>query len=874
MSKTLVIAEKPSVANDLARALGKFEKQKDYLENDQFIISSAVGHLIEISAPEEEEPKKGKWQLQNLPVIPSHFVLTPIEDSASRFHLLKRLLKRDDVEAVINACDAGREGELIFRYIYQAVGCRKPIKRLWLQSMTKDAICENFAHLRSDEEMLPLAEAAVCRSESDWLVGINGTRALTAFNSIDGGFQKTTVGRVQTPTLSLMVARELKIRKFVPKNYWEIHAQFQAAAGLYEGRWFDESFKKPTDGGEHAADLKAERIWDEAGARKIVEACRGRVGVAEEESKPATQAPPLLYDLTTLQREANSRFGFPARMTLSIAQSLYEKHKALTYPRTDSRYLPEDYPSTVKNTLKVISSTYLGSFASKILAQGWVRPANKRVFNQAKVSDHFAIIPTPNPPDKLTETEQKIYDMVSRRFLAVFFPTANFEVTTRITRIDEHAFKSEGKVLKEAGWLEVYGKSEQVEDEGEKGDKKQPSLPAIQPREKVLTKEIQAEGLATRPPARFSEATLLSAMEGAGKLVEDEELREAMAEKGLGTPATRAAIIEGLLLEKYITRELRELVPTAKAFHLFETLEAMKIPTLSSPELTGDWEYQLKQVEQGKLSRETFMNGIRDMTRSIVTKVKSFKEDETSRHVTDLFDPVTQQNLVETLRDYRSPDGKLVVRKAIAGRIMSQDEVRQLLEKRQIGPLDGFRSRMGRTFSAAIKIDAEQKVLLDWGGDASATSNEKPDFSAMEVVGTCPRDGAKVYQASTAYICENSCGKNASCKFKIFSRILNMEIQKDQVVKLLATGKTDLLEGFVSQRTRKPFKAWLILKDGEVKFDFPPRPAPKNGKGRFGQPTSANGKATEQAPPDSEAAPSNRAKGPARKTRSSKTKTA
>lgn len=870
MSKTLVIAEKPSVANDLARALGKFEKQKDYLENDQFIISSAVGHLIEISAPVEEEPKKGKWQLQNLPVIPSHFVLSPIEDSAPRFQVLKRLMKRDDVSDVINACDAGREGELIFRYIYQAAGCRKPIQRLWLQSMTKDSICENFTKLRSDKEMIPLAEAAMCRSESDWLVGINGTRALTAFNSIDGGFQKTTVGRVQTPTLSLIVSRELKIRKFVPKNYWEIHAQFQAAAGLYEGRWFDEAFKKPTDAGEHAVDLKAERIWEEIKARNIVEECKGKYGIAEEESKPTTQAPPLLYDLTTLQREANSRFGFPARMTLSIAQSLYEKHKALTYPRTDSRYLPEDYIATVKGTLKVLSPTYLGSFAAKILDQGWVRP-NKRIFNQAKVSDHFAIIPTPNPPDKLTETEQKIYDMVSRRFLAVFFPVACFEVTTRITRIEKHAFKTEGKVLKEAGWLEVYGKSEQVEDESDKNDKKQQALPPIEPHEKVLTTQIQAEGLATRPPARFSEATLLSAMEGAGKLVEDEELRDAMAEKGLGTPATRAAIIEGLLFEKYINREARELIPTAKAFHLFETLGAMHIPTLSSPELTGDWEYQLKQVEQGKLSREQFMNGIREMTRTIVEKVKSFKEDETSNRQTDLFDPVSNQKLVETLRDYRSPDGKLVIRKAIAGRIMEQAEVRLLLEKRQIGPLDGFRSRMGRTFSAAIKIDPEQKVVLDWGGDVTALSNEKPDFSSMEVVGTCPRDGVKVYQASTAYICENSCGKNASCKFKIFGRILNMEIQKDQVVKLLATGKTDLLEGFVSQRTKKPFKAWLILKDGEVKFDFPPRPAPKNGKGRFGQAAPASNGAAPA--PEKEAEPAAEAAKPAPKRRSRKTKT-
>lgn len=838
MPKALVIAEKPSVANDLARALGKFTKSKDFLENDEYVISSAIGHLIEIKAPENEEPKRGKWQLENLPVIPSHFELKPIEDTASRFTLLKRLLKRDDVEMVINACDAGREGELIFRYIYQAAGSKKPVRRLWLQSMTLDAIRENFTHLRTNEEMLPLADAAMCRSEADWLVGINGTRALTAFNSIGGGFQKTTVGRVQTPTLSLMVARELKIRKFVPKGYWELYGQFEAQAGIYEGRWFDEAFKKPPAGTEQAGELKAERIWDETVAKQVLEECTGKPGIATEESKPTTQAPPLLYDLTTLQREANNRFGFPARMTLSLAQSLYEKHKSLTYPRTDSRYLPEDYASTVKTTLKAFNGTAFGGLASRIIEHGWIRP-NKRIFNQAKVSDHFAIIPTTKPPEKLTEPEQKLYDMVVRRFLAVFYPVAAFEVTTRITRIEKHAFKSEGKVLKEAGWLEVYGKTEQSEDGDDQNSK--PTLPAITQGEKVATKDLKLGVLATKPPPRFSEATLLSAMEGAGKLVEDEELREAMAEKGLGTPATRASVIEGLIFEKYINREAKELIPTAKAFQLFETLTAMKIPTLSSPELTGDWEYQLKQVEQGKLSRDTFMTGIRDMTRTVVEKVKGFKAEELAPVPTSLVDPVTKLPLFETLRDYRTADDRLIIRKAIAGRSMDVEEIRQLLDKRTIGPLDGFRSRLGRTFSAALKIDEEMKVILDWGGSGAGSSmKEKPDFTGQEPVGKCPKDGGNVYFVGNAYICENAYGEKPKCNFRLSAKILNLDIPREQAVKLLTDGKTDELNGFISTRTKKPFKAFLILKKGEVKFEFPPR-APraagaktaKGGKSRF-----------------------------------------
>ena len=413
MSKTIIIAEKPSVAQDIVRALtpvaGKFDKHDEHFENDDYVVTSAVGHLVEIKAPEEYDVKRGKWSFAHLPVVPPHFDLAPIDKAKTRLNAVVKLVKRKDVSALINACDAGREGELIFRLIVQYAdptgkgASHKPVQRLWLQSMTPQAIREGFEQLRSDAQMLGLADAARSRSEADWLVGINGTRAMTAFNSRDGGFFLTTVGRVQTPTLSIVVEREEKIRKHVARDYWEVKAGFVAGAGDYEGKWFDPKFKKNDD-----PDARADRLWNDRDAIAIADAVLGKPGIVTEEAKPSNQSSPLLYDLTTLQREANGRFGFSAKTTLSIAQALYEKHKVLTYPRTDSRHLPEDYLAVVKKTFEMIADEdlpgplrELAPHARKALNDGYVKP-NKRVFDNAKVSDHFAIIPTLQAPKSLT----------------------------------------------------------------------------------------------------------------------------------------------------------------------------------------------------------------------------------------------------------------------------------------------------------------------------------------------------------------------------------------------------------------------------------------------------------------------------------------
>jgi DNA topoisomerase III len=871
MTKTLIIAEKPSVANDIAKAIGGFTKHDEYFESDQYVLSSAVGHLVEIAVPEEYDVKRGKWTFTHLPMIPPHFALNPIAKTESRLKVLNKLLKRKDVTSLINACDAGREGELIFRLIVQYAKAKQPIKRLWLQSMTQGAIRDGFARLRDDSEMLPLADAARCRSEADWLIGINGTRAMTAFNSKEGGFYLTTVGRVQTPTLSIVVEREEKIKSFVPRDYWEVRAEFICAAGIYEGRWLDAKHKKD----ETDPEKKAERLWSKAAAESIVAACRGRQGTVTEESKPATQMAPALFDLTSLQREANARFGFSAKNTLGLAQALYEKHKVLTYPRTDSRHLPEDYLDTVKETLEVVAeNNNYHQFAKQILNKQWVKP-NKRIFDNSKISDHFAIIPTTQAPKNLSEPEQKLYDLVTRRFMAVFFPAAEFQVTTRYTEVSGHQFKTEGKVMTNAGWLAIYGKEAAANDDDKENAG---TLVPVAKGEKVRTEKVSANGLVTKPPARYSEATLLSAMEGAGKLLDDEDLREAMAGKGLGTPATRAAIIEGLLNEKYLLREGREIIPTAKAFQLMTLLRGLGVSELTAPELTGGWEYKLAQMERGKISREEFMREIAQMTQIIVKRAKEYNNDTIPGDYATLKTPCPNCGGVvkENYRRFACTKCEFSMSKIPGSRQFEIPEVEELLEKRTIGPLQGFRSKMGRPFAAILKISRDEeiknfKLEFDFGQNQDeGEDGEGVDFTGQTALGACPKCGSGVYEMGLAYVCEKSVAKPKACDFRSGRIILQQEILPEQMIKLLNDGKTDLLPGFISQRTRRPFKAFLVKdKSGKVSFEFEERKAKAPAKGK-----AAEKEEQEEAPKKAAAKPAAKKtavkKAPARKTAAKK----
>ncbi len=859
MGKTLIIAEKPSVALDISRALGGFKREGEYFESDDYVLSSSVGHLLGLVAP--NDPVKGKWSFTHLPVIPPAFELGPADKrSEERLRLLVKLIKRKDVDALINACDAGREGELIFRYIAQYAKTNKPVTRLWLQSMTQQAIRDAFANLRTDDTMKPLEAAARSRAEADWLVGINGTRAMTAFNSKDGGFFKTPVGRVQTPTLAIVAEREERIRKFVSRDYWEVRGQFVAAAGLYEGRWFDPKFKKD----EQDPEKRDSRLWSRAAADSIVAACRDKPGSVTEESRPSTQLSGLLYDLTSLQREANGRFGFSAKTTLALAQSLYERHKALTYPRTDSRYLPEDYLATVHQTMQMLSdgpSPIPGGykrFADQVIDNKWVRP-NRRVFDDKKVSDHFAIIPTLQAPRELSEAEAKLYDLVVKRFLAVFYPAAEFLVTTRVTEVSGHHFKTEGKVLVNPGWMVVYGREAQ-------GD--EANLVAVAADEKVRTEEVEAVPLATKPPARYNEATLLSAMEGAGKLVEDEELRVAMAARGLGTPATRAGIIEGLLNEGYLRREGRDLIATAKARQLMTLLSGLDVDELTSPELTGEWEHQLSQIEQGQLSRDAFMREIAQMTQVIVKRAKEYDRDTVPGDYATLQTPCPKCGKVvkENYRRYACTACDFSISKHPGGRTFELPEVEELLEKKEIGPLNGFVSKMGRPFAAILRItDDEYKLEFDFGQDKEESS-EAVDFSGLKPLGPCPKCQAPVFEHGMSYVCEKSVGPERSCDFRSGKVILQQEITPEQMGKLLNDGRTDLLANFVSSRTNRKFKAFLVRQpDGKIGFEFEPRAAKTA--------TKSAPRKTAAAAADGDSAPAKKAakKAPAKKAAAKKT---
>lgn len=828
MGKTLVIAEKPSVANDIAKSLGGFTKHDDYFESDEYVLTSAVGHLVEIAAPEEYEVKRGKWSFAHLPVIPPQFDLHPIAKTEQRLKLLHRLIRRKDVTGLINACDAGREGELIFRLITQYTKARQPVQRLWLQSMTPAAIREGFRHLRSDADMQPLAQAARSRSEADWLIGINGTRAMTAFNSQEGGFFLTTVGRVQTPTLSIVVQREESIRRFVSRDYWEVHAEFACAGGVYAGRWFDPGFKKSDENPEH----RAERLWSRAEAEAVAAACQGQSGTVTEDSRPTTSLSPALFDLTSLQREANVRFGFSARNTLAVAQALYERHKVLTYPRTDSRHLPEDYMPMAGQILGSLSeSGEWGPHAARILENRWVKP-NKRVFDNRKISDHFAIIPTTQMPKSLSEAEKRLYDLVVRRFMAVFYPAAEFLVTTRLTEVAGHHFRSEGRVMTNPGWLALYGKDMPADKEGEKGR----ILVPVSSGEKVKTDSVQVESLATRPPARYTEATLLSAMEGAGKLLDD-ELREAMTGKGLGTPATRAAIIEGLLTEKYLLREGRELIPTPKAFQLMTLLHGLGIQELTKPELTGEWEYKLARMEKGEISREAFMREIAEMTEGIVRRAKEYDEETIPGDYATLKSPCPQCGhlIKENYRRFACTHCSFSISKTPGSRQFAVEEVEELLEKGEIGPLQGFRSKMGRPFNAILRIvhddEGQHKLEFDFGQPREEEGDAVADFSGKSALGACPKCGGGVFELPLSYVCEKSVARPKACDFRSGRIILQQEVVPDQMTKLLKEGTTDLLPGFVSQRTRRPFKAYLVLeKSGKIAFKFEEKKAAATGK--------------------------------------------
>lgn len=833
MSKTLIIAEKPSVAADLARVLGKqlgkFKKDDSgqSFSNDTLIITSAVGHLVEQKKPQTEDGKSLPWKMEYLPVMPGNMELEPIDKSADRLKKVLKLARSKEVTTIVNACDAGREGELIFRNIIRYGKIRKPIRRLWMQSMTDDSILEAWNELKSDEEMLNLADAAVCRSESDWLVGLNSTRALTALQSGVGGFNVTPTGRVQTPTLALLAARQKDILAFTPETYHEVHATFTAQGGSYEGRWFDPTWKK----NDKAPQRTKERLWDAATAAAIAARCQGRPGSVKETRKPVSMPAPLLFDLTSLQKEASNRFGFSARRTLQIAQECYEKHKVLTYPRTDSKFLPNDYLKVATRTVGAIAEHLpeFAPFANSILEQRSIHP-NKRVFDSSKVSDHFAIIPTGKFAN-LTGDAARIFTLVVQRFLGVFMPNAEYEDTERTTIVTSPGaadhFYTHGRVMLTPGWRALYGPDKRKKDE----------LSPVKAGEEVTATQVEAKAEQTKAPAAYTEATLLTAMETAGKLVEDEDLADAMKERGLGTPATRAAIIEGLITQEYIAREGKELIATRRGMDLIDLLGKIGLSTLSSPELTGEWEYRLKQMESGHLDRSTFMKDIRTYTTDIVEAVRDYMQNGKNPDL-ELTCPACGAKKLSSRVDAISCDGcKFRLRRVHAGLTLSDEQLSELISKGELPVMDGFRSKFGKPFKAGLRLVAPQTARSTWKAEFyfdSERSETKQEESPAKTLGTIlvKDQGELELQANDKQWSIPEFTQAGGRKGFTMSRsILGRAITEEELRQVLAQGRTELLTGFISQRTNRSFDAFLVLdeKKGNVGFEFPPREARQKG---------------------------------------------
>jgi DNA topoisomerase-3 len=718
MGKTLVIAEKPSVGRDLASALpGSFPKSEGYLESDDYVITWAVGHLVQLADPEEYDEKFKKWRMADLPIVPEEFHLVPRDaKSKKQLNLILKQLKREDVDLVINACDAGREGELIFAYIYELYrgalkkkdGEPKRVERLWISSMTKQAIREGFERLRPGEQMRPLEEAARSRSEADWIVGMNATRAATIRGRAwVGGV--VSLGRVQTPTLAMLVKREREIQAFVAEPYWLVHAAFQPP---YQGIFVE---------GDETRIATVER------ADEIVTKVSGKDGtITKVERKEQTERAPLLYDLTSLQRDANRRYGFSARRTLQAAQSLYEGKKAITYPRTSSRYLSGD----MVPQLKIVASTLqdIGEYRE---AATYVMRLDQlplqRVINDEKVSDHHALIPTDIPHDveAFSPDERRIFDLVARRFLAVFHPPARYARTTVITEVEGESFRTRGKLTLEAGWRGVYGLEPDAEKQSEDEDSEGGELPKLEEGQTVRCLGAEREDKMTKAPPRYTEATLLSAMETAGKLIDDEELREAMKESGLGTPATRAEIIETLIRREYIERVGRDLQPTPKGLQVITMLDEHKI---TSPELTGDWEKKLSDIEHGRAEHTAFIKEIAKFTGEIVEQIEALDKEKLRPERVELgpcprCGAETGEIIRENSRAYGCTSWKnreetgcgFVIWKRVAGRTLTPELARQLIEEgktREV--LSGFRSRAGKPFRARLVLNEEGKVEFDF----------------------------------------------------------------------------------------------------------------------------------------------------------------
>jgi len=810
--KSLILAEKPSVARDLAGVLGQFQKKEGYLEGNEYIVTWAVGHLVVLAQPEDYDKQYKKWRLEDLPILPESFILKANLGTSKQFAIVRELLHRKDVEKIICATDAGREGELIFRYIYRLAKCRKPFVRLWLSETTPAAVQRAFADLRPGDQFNCLAAAAEARSQSDWLIGINATRVYTVkYNEL------LSVGRVQTPTLAIIVHREKEIGSFKPELYWELKAKFIKDDGqVYQGKWFN---------GEQDRFINFEE------AQEILERLVEQPGVVNRvEEKEIVEAPPLLFNLNDLQKEANIKYSLTAVRTLEVAQELYETKKLITYPRTDSRHITQEMAGTIPTRLSALAGS--NEYAGIVETTRDNMRLGRRYVDDSKVTDHTALIPTAITPDldKLTADQRRVYDLIVRRFLAIFFSAARYQQTKVVTETAEETFLTTGRVELAPGWKTVYAPVDKaISEEQVKEDVDTDLLPSLTIGEIVYTKSLDIHAKKTRPPKRYTDAGILAAMEGAGRLIDDRELKDAMHGHGLGTSATRAAIIERLIQVGYIKRDRKNLVPTDKGIVLVDLVPDI----IKDPALTGRWEKNLADIEAGCADAQEFLTGINQLTRKIVAlaqqpilsqvhfadsclPAKRYPKhnNEANHNVPLPLDslgkcPLCGREVVEKPKFYScvgyKQDCTFIIGKTIAGKKISRAQVTKLLIKGHSSLIKGFTAKVGTKFDAVL-------VVKNGRVEFQFSNNED-----KHPIGKCPLCGRAVLENTKGYGCS---GYKAGCKMVIWKNISGRQISPEQAKGLLEKGSTGVLEGFTS-RSGKAFAAALVIgPDGKVEFDF------------------------------------------------------
>ncbi|WP_338148634.1 DNA topoisomerase 3 [Brevibacillus humidisoli] len=835
--RTLIVAEKPSAAKDIAQALlGKTTLKDGYIDGGQILVTWAIGHLVQLAAPEMYDEKYKKWKMEHLPIIPRTFRLVAYPKTKKQLRIIGDLAKKCDL--IVNAADAGREGELIFGYICQLLKIDKPVKRLWTSSLTPTAIREAFQNAKDGAAYHNLLAAAKARSEADWLIGMNGSRAFTIKHG-----ELFSVGRVQTPVLAMLKKRQEIIEQFTPEPYYLVEAWFRQGDQSYRGVW------------------QGERITSKEKAAAIADRVQGKpAAIVSYDEKTARELPPKLYDLTTLQREANRRYGFSAQKTLDLAQKLYERYKAITYPRTSSAYVEETNIPFMHNVCDQLGSSRYGELA-RGADKSLVHSKNRNVCRPEKVGDHHAIMPTEQIPQSLTGDIEKIYSMIVKRFLAHFYPPAHYRHHTLLTEVEQETFKTHVKVALQLGWKTIYGEEKQGKGKQNDSEEDAPQLApsfAIDPNGAVRCEQAQVKDKMTTPPKWYDEDTLLKDMETAGKFVEDEEMREAMKDCGIGTPATRSAIIERLREVGYIERKGKKLVVTTKGRSLIDMVEDAGIGVLSSPELTGQWEQRLHQISIGSASAEPFMGQVKTFASVLVQKVQAQQAAPSQTSQSDLDCPTRcGGKIVKSGKGYHctNRDCAFLLKTFAFGRPLSEKEIRDLLEKGRTGLLR-FKSRQGKSYKAKLELNRDTGELsLTFPGErrSGPPTDRKPrstaadgmrkaaktkasverkanpqaesDRTQREVsatadktkrngIGICPRcRRGEMVEGQTMI----SCTGYPKCRFYIPKQIREKDLSMEQLRQLLREGKTGWIDGFVD-KDGTSFSATLILADGLVRW--------------------------------------------------------